>query len=52
MDQTDDPPASNRGRRSKVARLIEEYDLSGLGEELEQRWTAEEDWQSLRELTA
>jgi hypothetical protein len=52
MDQTDSSPASNRGRRSKVARLIEEYDLPGLGEELEQRWTAEEDRQSLRELTA
>jgi hypothetical protein len=51
MDQRDDSPASNRGRRSKVARLIEEYELPGLGEELEQQWTAEEDRQSLRELT-
>lgn len=51
MDQTDDSSASNRGRRSKVARLIEEYSLPGIGEELEQLWTAEEDRRSLRELT-
>jgi hypothetical protein len=33
-----------------VARLIEEYDLPGLGDELEQLWTAEENRRSLREL--
>lgn len=43
---------SGRGRRSKVARLIEEYDLGGLGAEMERRWTAEEDRSSLRELAA
>jgi hypothetical protein len=43
---------SGRGRRSKVARLIEEYDLQGLGAEMERRWTAEEDRSSLRELAA
>ncbi|MFW5955772.1 MAG: rod-determining factor RdfA [Halorhabdus sp.] len=38
---------------SKVARLIEEYDLEGLGEQLEARWTAEDDRRlSLRDLAA
>ena len=50
MDQSDERPFSGRGRRSKVARLIDEYDLQGLGAELEQQWTAEEDRKSLREL--
>lgn len=36
---------------SKVARLIDEYDLDGLGDELESRWTAENtERMSLREL--
>lgn len=38
------------GPRGKVARLIEEYGLSGIGDELEQRWTRSEDRWSLREL--
>lgn len=38
------------GRRSKVRRLIEEYELDGLGEELERKWTADENRLSLREL--
>lgn len=40
-------------RRSKVARLIDEYDLDGVGDELEARWTATGDahW-SLRDLAA
>lgn len=42
--------ASGGGRRSKVARLIEEYELEGLGQDLEDRWTAEEDRLSLRAL--
>lgn len=56
MRSSDDPAASDtaaagRGRRGKVARLIEEYDLAGLGETLERRWTAEGDERaSLREL--
>ena len=50
MDQSDKRPFSGRGRRSKVARLIDEYDLQGLGAKLEQQWTAEEDRKSLREL--
>lgn len=42
---TDDRP------RSKVARLIEEYDLDGLGAELEARWTDDgDDRMSLRDL--
>ncbi|WP_254838449.1 rod-determining factor RdfA [Natronomonas marina] len=43
---------ARRGRRSKVARLIDEYDLNGIGAEMERRWTAEEDRWSLRELAA
>ena len=50
MGQPKETTASSRGRRSKVARLIDEYDLQGLGAELEQLWTAEENRKSLREL--
>lgn len=50
MDQPDESTASNRGRQSKVVRLIDEYNLQGLGSELEQLWTAEEDRRSLRDL--
>ena len=39
-----------RGRRSKVVQLLAEYDLQGLGAELEQLWTAEDDRSSLRDL--
>ncbi|KAB1189916.1 hypothetical protein GJR96_17205 [Haloferax sp. MBLA0076] len=35
---------------SKVGRLIESHGLNGLGEELENRWTADEDADSLRTL--
>ncbi|ELZ98088.1 hypothetical protein C440_02533 [Haloferax mucosum ATCC BAA-1512] len=35
---------------SKVGRLIESYELAGLGEELEARWTADENADSLRTL--
>lgn len=39
------------GRRLKLVRLIDEYDLDGIGAELEQQWTADpEDRSSLREL--
>jgi len=46
------PRRPDGGRpRSKVARVIEKYGLSGLGEELETRWLASgEDGMSLREL--
>ncbi|EMA72695.1 MULTISPECIES: rod-determining factor RdfA [Halorubrum] len=41
------------GRRNKVARLIDEYDLSGVGDELAARWTATgDDHWSLRDLAA
>ncbi|MFB6097140.1 MAG: rod-determining factor RdfA [Haloferacaceae archaeon] len=36
--------------RSKVERVIDAYGLTGLGEELEERWTREEDRYSLRAL--
>ena len=42
--------SSNRGRRNKVVRLIEAYELQGIGSELEQSWTTEEDRRSLRDL--
>ncbi len=42
--------SSKRGRGSKVARLIEEYDLEGLGEELEASWVGPGERKSLREL--
>lgn len=40
----------SNAQQSKVARLIDEYELSGMGETLEQRWTATEDRSSLRDL--
>lgn len=45
-------PADSEGRRRrvKVARLIDEYGLDGLGPELERRWTAEDNRMSLRDL--
>jgi hypothetical protein len=50
MDRPKKLTESNGGRQSKVARLINEYDLQGLGAKLEQLWTAEEDRKSLRTL--
>jgi hypothetical protein len=49
MTDTDDAG----GRRNKVARLVDEYDLNDVGDELEARWTATGDahW-SLRDLAA
>lgn len=42
---------ASSGRRSKVVRLLDEYDLEPLGAELERRWTAEGDERlSLRDL--
>ncbi|MFQ3293105.1 MAG: hypothetical protein ACI8VE_000161 [Natrialbaceae archaeon] len=38
-----DSESRSSGRQTKVARLIDEYDLDGLGAELEHRWTAEGD---------
>jgi hypothetical protein len=50
MDDSTDPSGSTDGRRSKVARLIDDYELDGIGAELEHLWTAEEDRRSLRDL--
>jgi len=50
MDRPKESTASSRERRSKVARLIDEYELQGLGTKLEQQWTADEDRKSLRDL--
>ncbi len=52
MGDADGASGSGRGRRSKVARLIEEYGMEPLGTELEQLWTAEEDRRSLRDLAS
>lgn len=41
---------SSPGPKLKVARLINEYDLVGVGDELEAKWTHPEDRQSLRDL--
>lgn len=49
---TEDGDTTNR-QQSKIVRLVEEYDLDGLGEELEQRWTGDASEQySLRDLAA
>ncbi len=42
--------SSKPGRESKVARLIREYELAPLGEELERLWTRDENRLSLRAL--
>lgn len=42
--------STNPGPEPKVPRLIDEYDLAGIGDELEARWTRREDRLSLREL--
>lgn len=41
---------SSTSSRSKVVRLIEKYDLVGIGEELEERWTRSKDRNGLRQL--
>jgi predicted transcriptional regulator len=44
---------NNQGRPSKVLRVIEAYELEGIGEELEYLWTTDDDGRlSLRELEA
>ncbi|QIO21145.1 rod-determining factor RdfA [Haloarcula sp. JP-L23] len=51
MTDTDGTTGSKRGPENKVSRLIDQYDLTGIGAELERRWTAEGDARaSLREL--
>jgi hypothetical protein len=51
MSDSDGTDRTSSGRRTKVARLLEEYELEGLGAELERRWTADGDERmSLRDL--
>ena len=56
MGSTDDgsnvePQMESSVKNSKVARVLEEYDLTSLGDELERRWTGELETQySLRQL--
>ena len=47
MTNTTNAPS---GRTGKVVRILSEYDLSELGDELATRWTAEDDRMSLRGL--
>lgn len=51
MTDSDASGEQSSGRRTKVARLLEEYDLEPLGQELERRWTSDgDDRMSLRDL--
>ncbi|MFC7133223.1 MULTISPECIES: rod-determining factor RdfA [Salinibaculum] len=52
MDTNNQEDGARSQRQVKVARLIDEYGLEGLGPELERRWTAEDDRMSLRDLAA
>ncbi|MFU1783311.1 rod-determining factor RdfA [Haloarcula japonica] len=42
MTSADDDQSSSRGRSSKVARLIEQYGLQGIGPQLEELWTTDD----------
>lgn len=51
MEERESGVSSDRNvKNSKLARVIDEYGLDGVGDTLEERWTAEENRQSLREL--
>ncbi|WP_435074347.1 rod-determining factor RdfA [Halorubrum sp. HHNYT27] len=51
MGDADEPSDGGSGRRTKVVRLIEEYELATLGPEMERRWTSDgDDRLSLRAL--
>lgn len=51
MEPADATDSHSTGKRLKLVRLIDQYDLQGMGQTLEQRWTAEEDERSsLRDL--
>lgn len=51
MSDSDESDNNGSGRRTKVARLIDEYGFESLGPELERRWTADgDDRLSLRAL--
>lgn len=43
MTQSGNSDGQPTGRRTKVSRLLKEYDLKELGAELERRWTADRD---------
>ena len=49
MDNTTN---ATSGRTGKVARILSDYDIPDFGDELVERWTAEDDRMSLRELAA
>jgi DNA-binding transcriptional ArsR family regulator len=50
-DMSDSESSTSSGRRIKVVRLLDEYDLTGVGDTLVQRWTASgEERMSLRDL--
>ena len=53
MTESNDPSSETKSRSEpagKVARVLYQYDLEALGEELEERWTREENRMGLREL--
>lgn len=51
MDDSASSPETSSGRRIKVQRLIDEYELTGLGSEMERLWTTDrDDRMSLRAL--
>lgn len=51
MENDENPANNSPGRQAKVARLITEYNITGIGDELEEYWTRETDERiSLREL--
>lgn len=51
MEPADATDSHSTGKRLKLVRLIDQYDLQGMGQTLEQRWTAEEaERSSLRDL--
>lgn len=47
---SDSDRSNDSNRRIKIVRVIEEYNLEGVGDVLEHRWTAKEDRLSLRDL--
>lgn len=51
MDDSNDPSDRASGRRTKVERLLDEYELSGFGDEMVRLWTTDTDQRkSLRSL--
>ena len=50
QDTSSNTPSDRDVQNSKLARVIAKYDLDGIGDALENQWTAEENRRSLREL--